>query len=38
MMGLFRKTLWQSFLLLLVNGLFSLRVAWLIGKILVAVL
>ncbi len=37
-MALFRKTFGQSFLLLIVNGLFSLGASWLIVKILAAVL
>jgi hypothetical protein len=34
-MVLFRKTFLQALLLLIVNGFFSLGVAWLIGKIIV---
>ena len=37
-MALFRKSFGQSFLLLIVNGLFSLGVSWLIVKILAALL
>jgi len=34
-MALFRKTFLQALLLLVVNGFFSLGVAWLIGKLVV---